>query len=85
MASSLIYRSEILRSLSDGIVLSEAKSPNENANVSKEEKIKPVFPDKMQDSNKGHSESAPDIFTCKIQASYFRLAHLTHRCYCIIL
>nr|XP_017234341.1 PREDICTED: phosphoinositide phosphatase SAC2-like [Daucus carota subsp. sativus] len=65
-------RSEILRSLSDGIVLSEAKSPNENANVSKEEKIKPVFPDKMQDSNKGHSESAPDIFTCKIQASYFR-------------
>ncbi|XP_074330221.1 phosphoinositide phosphatase SAC2-like [Apium graveolens] len=65
-------RSAIKRSLSDGICLSESKSPVENASVSKHDKIIPVFPDKMQDNIKVHSESAPEILTCKRQASYCR-------------
>lgn len=83
MASSVIYRSAIKRSLSDGICLSESKSPVENASVSEHDKIIPAFPDKMQDNIKIHSESAPEILTCKRQASYCRSAYFIQEDYCI--
>ncbi|KAK2997112.1 hypothetical protein RJ639_025402, partial [Escallonia herrerae] len=65
-------RSFFKRSLSDGNILCESDSPIEVAKVGKDEDSERSYLDQNQSSNKGLSESTPEISTCESVASYSR-------------
>ncbi|KAK6914636.1 SAC domain, partial [Dillenia turbinata] len=66
------YRSFFKRSLSDGNILCESKTPESATGVTQQKVYNQPLPEKPQGGKKGLSESSPEISSCDNEISYSR-------------